>query len=906
MMKLDFFSVGVTAIVMPIAYLVIKRVRTFLKQNANKIMDALLWFAAKAFNRKLSRKASLRQYCRNGLSRSSTRYMLIPGKTQVVLETDSTFVSLRLKVAGRTKASHGEASVLTKNPRVQIIGDPGSGKSSLVKKMFRTYCEIGTTGLASQPGWKLPILIDLKNFSPPKRMSNSDTLGAWALDEIKKQVSTVHGYEMDQLFESHVTGNGVALLLDGLDEVAGEVYPKVAKALRALSGILENLSSGNAILITMRTQFHQQVSSELDEIFPVAYFVQPFSPADVYEFLNRWPHFERGRRSEEILRIASDLTDRPTVREMCTNPLVLSMYVSNDQSSSESTVVETRTAFYSQVVEELLVARRGRQLGLQARSLLLEQRETLLGRLAFANMCDTSQAANSLSWRAAVEGITDLMPGLTPMEAENKLRELAKETGIISEERRGETFRFIHLTFCEFFAAKESAEGRDDGWAELIDAHRVLSGSSHPQTRTRLVEVVPFAIAMLPRVRRQQALLDTASLGDMQVLGRCFLETQAYSHQAWDGYFATESSSLLQTSPQDWTEGWLLRLHLFNVILKDRERWSIAYGYPQTTALETLFGSLVGSDRNRLTRIFSSYVSVDAPAAFRLAKEVGVDLVTEQPELIGNNLSDPVFLDLLIGQFSASPHLKERLALIFSEAGLSRLGVAFSLALKDAPRELEVAVRDIPRRKTWFVGKPLESRSASALSLFDARERLRPSLYTYCLTYAYSVAGEDSGGSLGTGEARRAYPRTRLLSSLPAPGQCAPAALSYCLASCIFVATFLMVVKFPNVVEGSHWVRLSIGTLVVLLLPPVTVMTFRWPTSRLDLYGAVLNLYPAASYDNLMKSWTSRVARGYYIAKFLLPDVDRARKILHDESLREEEERPEVSRQELGASDSSI
>ncbi|WP_405932455.1 NACHT domain-containing protein [Streptomyces sp. NBC_00827] len=863
-MKFDPFTAAAMALIMPIGYLVIKRVRSFLKQHANKIMDALLWFAARAFNRNLSRKASLRQYCRNGLARSATKYMFIPGKTQVVLETDSTFVSLKLKTSGHAETFNGGPGAFATNTRVQVIGDPGSGKSSLVKKMFRRYCHLGGLGLGNSGEWRLPILIDLKNFVPPKKITALESLGKWALQEVKKQVTSVHGYDMDQLFESHVTGKGVAVLLDGLDEVSGEDYPKVAKVLRALSGLLDNMSSQNAMLITMRTQFHQQVSADLEEIFPVAYYVQPFSPADIYDFLNRWPHFEQARRSEEIVRISSDLTDRPTLREMCTNPLVLSMYVSNDQSNNEKAVVETRTAFYSQVVEELLVARRGRQLGLQARSLLLEQRETLLGRLAFENMQDTAQAANSLSWRSAVAAIVNLMPGITEQEAENRLRELAKETGIISEERRGETFRFIHLTFCEFFAAKESAEGREDGWRELIASHTELSRSEHRQTRTRLVEVVPFAVAMLSRARRNQALMDVASLGDPQVLGRCFLETQAYAHESWDGYFAAESASLTHTSPANWTEEWLLRLHLFNVILKDRESWAVVYGYPRTAALETLFESLVGSDRDRLTRIFSSYASVDAAAAFRLARELGVDLITEQPRLIMQNLSDPAFMGLLIGQFNSSPKLVEKLALICAEAGLSQAGIALELALNDAPRALEAAIAGVPKKGRWFVG--------SRNFLFtQAKYGLRPSLYTYCLTLVYSM-----------GEARdneRYYNRVGQIRRVPAPGGLFPTALCYLLAVIVVAAFVAFSYTLDNFRNDLGWVGYPLSG-VLVFVTPITVICLRWPTTRCEVYNSILNVEAPASRQRT-KLW--RISRGHFLAPVLLPRAVAAQKALGGE-----------------------
>ncbi len=123
---------------------------------------------------------------------------------------------------------------------------------------------------------------------------------------------------------------------------------------------------------------------------------------------------------------------------MCSNPLVLAMYVSNDQSSDATNTPDTRTAFYSQVVEELLVARRSRQLGLAARSTLREQREAILGRLAYQNLTDANRPPNSLSWREALEVVSDVYGCDHSDVAERYFRELARDTGIISEERERE------------------------------------------------------------------------------------------------------------------------------------------------------------------------------------------------------------------------------------------------------------------------------------------------------------------------------------------------------------------------------------------------------------------------------------------------------------------------------------
>jgi hypothetical protein len=100
-----------------------------------------------------------------------------------------------------------------------------------------------------------------------------------------------------------------------------------------LSLQLTALSEHNTIVLTMRTQFHQQIRDAYRDTFGHAMFLRPFTPSDIYDFLLRWPF--GGSRLDTIARIYNQLTDRPTLRDMCRNPLVLAMYVAEDQLSGD-------------------------------------------------------------------------------------------------------------------------------------------------------------------------------------------------------------------------------------------------------------------------------------------------------------------------------------------------------------------------------------------------------------------------------------------------------------------------------------------------------------------------------------------------------------------------------------------
>lgn len=681
-----------------VLYLLTK-VRKFLQKHAGSVLDAGMFYAGRFFSRKLCERTSLRSYCRNELERAASKYLQVPGRESRSLLTDRVFVPLQIAASNGDSLSdfESEAVLSSGDRRVLIIGDPGSGKSTLVKRRFRLECKRSQLGFI--PG-RLPILCELKKLEPPDSFSGAP--GEWLLQELKGSVAGQSGFDMGALFDSMAESGRLSIFLDGLDEVPGSRYRGVVEALSDLSSRLEDLHAGNSMHVTMRTQFYTQVSADLDQFLPVRWSVRPFAPADVHRFLSRWPFPAGVDRDAQVARIYNELTDKPTLREMCSNPLVLAMYVADDELSDGGASPDTRTAFYSKVVEELLVARRARQLGTRARSALKFQRESVLGRLAFEHLLDVDAPANLLDWSRAIEIAQSIFTGASAEEAEIQLREMSKETGLFAEERPSETLRFIHLTFCEYLAAVEAVQGVADGWDQLVNAHRENRNGT-PQLRTRLVETIPFAVGLLPRARRDGALDDLDSLEDQRLLTRAMLETQAYGHAVWNRFWRSESAALLATDPRDRDTLWTERLHLFNVVANDQASWARAYGLAPDIDVERVFHELVEADRDVLAKVFASYSEVDASASFRLASSIGVDFLTEMPEVIVANLSLPHFFSIAVEQMRAHPERESDWAYIFASAIVSTPSVADQAFAAAVPQSLRLANGAIDRKHRWHL-----------------------------------------------------------------------------------------------------------------------------------------------------------------------------------------------------------
>ena len=704
-------------------------------------IDAASWYLGKFFYHRIAKRASLRRYSALQLANPSLRLLHIPGRAQFHIDLTSTYIPLRFD-EGLIPVSQAEFKKRLFGGRFQVLGDPGSGKTSLIKNMFYELC---SDNLTRSGDTCLPVFLELKNLELPESSTDDADAGELLLNQLRQQVERVATYDPSGLFESYLSGPGVIALLDGLDEVASDKYPRVADAIKLLSSLFASQGSGNTILITMRSQYHALVRDDLAEALPTVLSIQPFTPGDVHEFLRRFPF--QTQPDAHIARIESNLASHPTLRELCFNPLILSMYVVEDQDDPYATVPDSRTSFYGRVTEELLVARRSRQLNLTQRSALRERREAILGSLAYANVLDLERPSNSIRFVDAIGEIKRILKIRTDASAEDALNELIRDTGIISLERRRESLRFIHLTFCEFLAAKYSVADGSDGWRELLESIEERS-SSNGRAHTRLGELVPFAFALLPMQRRDDALQDVAHLDDLQMVAKCLLETQMYDHVVFARYVSQELTQLRESDPTTWDVKWRDRLHLLISVLAEA-RNSGQVNASLLLSTEEIYEEIISNDTEKVYNLFSSYVSQDAASAFRLADSVGVDLSRDAPVIVSTNCSSRPFVNIALQRlYTLDNDDRRRWAVLFAVGGLMDPAAAQVLnGYKPAP-----TLRTPPwlSTKRWGVlGVIFRSTKRDFIALLNylliqvlGGLLSRESLYTQCLGIAYQGKNE--------------------------------------------------------------------------------------------------------------------------------------------------------------------
>lgn len=690
----DFKSSIITLLIAPLFAYILLILRKYIKEWSNYLLEGLLYWVSRYIKHSFAGALTLKRYCKLKLS-DDYRYLYVPSSLDIKLDVDTVFVPLTLEEQITNDCRYDHENILLLGNRIRVVGDPGSGKSSLVKKIYRDCLFLG---LSKPSKARFPIIIELKNLDVPVKTKE---LGNWFYNKLRSEADKSKVYRMSECFDSYAVSQGLLVLLDGLDEVSTTNYPKVQRAIEGLSDKLQQLSDTNCILLTMRTQFHQQIKDTYRSKFGHALFLKSFSPSDIYTFLTKWPF--KIKSENNIARIYKELTDHPTLREMCTNPLILAMYIAEDQAAGHVVAPESRTEFYKKVTEELIIKRRLHQTGPAiAHSKLKEQRERILGRLAYVHMLDHKQATNTLLFADAY-AIAIEITKCNKEEAVALINDIAKETGLISEEKPGQTFRFIHLTFCEFLAAYEAIDGQVDGWTNLLSTHTQFVKKNEPYLRSRLLEVIPFACGLLPRIKRETALSNVALLKDNDLLCRCFLETKYYDHACWAVFIENQKKYLLGVAEEKWDEQWLRNLHLFNIVIQDANQCSThmpAISIPVN--LQDFYQVLVNTQQESLYKLLTAYAKQDAAAVFRLAEISNLDLVNSFSSIIIDNCDQAPFYALIKQQALIDLDRIELWTSILSEAGLRSRIVSEWMTYDKPIEELRVYVNKVRRRDRWY------------------------------------------------------------------------------------------------------------------------------------------------------------------------------------------------------------
>jgi energy-coupling factor transporter ATP-binding protein EcfA2 len=311
-----------------------------------------------------------------------------------------------------------------------LSGKPGAGKTTFLQHLA-TKCNQGELAVD-----RVPVFLSLKDWNPDLSL----------LEYIEHSYGTRSTIAIwQQIFQA---GQGL-LLLDGLDEIPKAQEERILGRMREFVGEFTE----NYIVISCRVAVWEGVHG-FERFTEVE--LADFDDEQIAKFIYKW--FKDKPQGQELAaKFLNELTRNPELKDLVVTPILLPLVCLAFED--QGTCPHTRTRLYQVGIEILLTKwddRRGIDRYPVYRWLSPELKMKLLARIALK----TLQERQYFFTGAVVEEyILDFLKQHTQIEpqeidARSILKAIVAQHGLLVERSR-DIYSFSHLTFHEYFAARD-------------------------------------------------------------------------------------------------------------------------------------------------------------------------------------------------------------------------------------------------------------------------------------------------------------------------------------------------------------------------------------------------------------------------------------------------------------------
>lgn len=372
--------------------------------------------------------SGLKKYLEKQKDKYSHIKTLLKGNTPVYLY--DIYYNLKLIKDNKTKQAtiletKSIKNIFLNSNYVTIIGDAGSGKSTLIKHLF-------LNSISEKCG--IPILVELRYLN-----DYSNNFENYIYEKIFENKLSKNGDILERLLN-----NGKFIFfLDGFDELNSEMKPKVISSLIKFL----NINDKNKFILTTRPY------SDIEH-FPLFhnYHVRPLNKqaGEIEGFI----HKQLQNETELALKIASSINANKSeyIESFLTNPLLLSLYILTFQS--DSSVPSEKSVFYRRVINVLFSEHDSKtKLGYPREKLTKlnqQQFEEVL-----KSFCFISYFESKFSWEAdyVLDKLRQIKSKLNIIEFDNNnlIKDLKLALALWVDDNG--VLSFAHRSLQEYFAA---------------------------------------------------------------------------------------------------------------------------------------------------------------------------------------------------------------------------------------------------------------------------------------------------------------------------------------------------------------------------------------------------------------------------------------------------------------------
>ncbi|MGF1515813.1 MAG: NACHT domain-containing protein [Elainellaceae cyanobacterium] len=381
--------------------------------------------------------------------------------------------------------------------KLMVLGRPGAGKTTFLKYLAITCCD-GTV-LADH----LPIFVPLKEFAETKGRPELLKYILWMFEDVSLA-------DLSLLLQE----GKIFFLLDGLDEMREEDAGRVTREIQGLA----DKHPGNQYVVTCRIAARDYTFQQFTEVE-----VADFDEKQIADFAHKWFHLKHPGRAEKFVE---RLEENKRIQELATNPLLLTLLCLIFEERGK--FKDSRAELYEEGIELLLEKwddSRDIEREQVYRRLRPQRKMELLSHIALSTFIKNKYFFKKKALEHLISTYIQNLPDVQNdpdgllISSGKVLKSIEAQHGLLTERARG-IYSFSHLTFQEYFTARQIASSNSEGPNQHL--HDLVAHITEKRWREVFLlvpEILPNANSLMKLMKAQ---IDSLLAGDERLQPKGF------------------------------------------------------------------------------------------------------------------------------------------------------------------------------------------------------------------------------------------------------------------------------------------------------------------------------------------------------------------------------------------------